>query len=115
MFERAEDNLVELSLTKYPGRGIVVGFDDEGAHLVQAYWIMVRSENSRNRIFVHDPTTGRVSTEAADPSKVKDPTLIIYNAMLEGRSCYAVSNGAQTNDIAKTSPISFDFSETMRG
>lgn len=96
----------------YPGRGFVVGVSDDGRFLVQVYWIMGRSENSRNRVFRQDG--GRVYTEAADPSKVSDPSLIIYNAMIDvetgthlrnGQRTYAiVSNGAQTDIAANGIP-----------
>lgn len=99
MHEDRYDNLVKLSRNRYPGRGIVVGLNDTGQYLVQAYWIMGRSENSRNRVFEKDDNTGRVFTVAADPAKIKDPSLIIYNAMLERKGCFAVSNGHQTDTI----------------
>jgi hypothetical protein len=98
----AEVNFAALAANPYPGRGIVVGLDETGEQLVQVYWIMGRSENSRNRIFRSEG--GRLFTEAADPSKVKDPSLIIYNAMREtelGGITYAVvSNGKQTDAVA---------------
>jgi len=96
----AGNNEVRLVGNPYPGRGIVVGLDETGQFLVQVYWIMGRSENSRNRVFGKDDT-GRVFTEAADPSKVKDPSLIIYNAMREAmpRYCWVVSNGHQTDPL----------------
>jgi IMP cyclohydrolase len=59
-------------------------------------WIMGRSENSRNRVYSHDGK-GRVFTEAADPSKMTDPSLIIYNAMVEVNGTFVVSNGVQTD------------------
>ena len=67
--------------------------------MVQIYWIMGRSENSRNRVLSLGEN-GRVFTEAADPTKVQDPSLIIYNAMLENCGEYVVSNGHQTDAIA---------------
>lgn len=98
----ADANLFNLSENPYPGRGIVVGLDETGQNLVQVYWIMGRSENSRNRVFKSEG--GRLFTEAADPSKVKDPSLIIYNAMRETRYkdvlAHVVSNGAQTDAVA---------------
>lgn len=93
-------NLSVLGDICYPGRGIVVGRDESGQHLVQVYWIMGRSENSRNRIFDNDG--GRVFTAAANPSKVQDPSLIIYNAMDECPRCrtfFAVTNGHQTDSF----------------
>ncbi|MFH1178522.1 MAG: IMP cyclohydrolase [bacterium] len=100
--DEAETNIVALARNPYPGRGIIVGLDQEGENLIQVYWIMGRSENSRNRIFGHDGD--RVFTEMADISKVKDSSLIIYNAMREAWSrgvsmVHIVSNGSQTDDI----------------
>jgi IMP cyclohydrolase len=97
-------NLVALNANPYPGRGLVVGLDDTGDNLVQVYWIMGRSPNSRNRVFSADLETGRVFTEAADPSRVKDPSLIIYNAMAETAQPkqYVVSNGHQTDTITQS-------------
>lgn len=90
-----------LSQNSYPGRGIIIGRDETAQFLIQVYWIMGRSENSRNRIFQCDPGTGRVFTQAANPAAMKDPALIIYDAMVEKNGVFAVSNGAQTNDIAQ--------------
>ncbi|MBO7613220.1 MAG: inosine monophosphate cyclohydrolase, partial [Treponema sp.] len=65
-----------LAGNSYPGRGIVTGVTSDGKFAVSAYFIMGRSENSRNRVFVED---GRgIRTQAFDPSKMKDPSLIIY-------------------------------------
>lgn len=89
------NNMHALTANPYPGRGIVMGVDETGEYVVQVYWIMGRSENSRNRVFSFEG--GRVFTEAADPSKVKDPSLIIYNAMQESRDFFVVSNGCQTD------------------
>lgn len=96
---QAQANFFNLSQNPYPGRGIVAGLDETGQYMVQVYWIMGRSENSRNRVFKADDETGRLFTEAADPSKVKDPSLIIYNAMLEAPPFYVVSNGDQTDTV----------------
>lgn len=93
----AENNLLALKENHYPGRGIIAGMDETGKYLVQVYWIMGRSENSRNRIFVCEKG-GILKTAAADPKKIKDPSLIIYTAMAENRDQYAVSNGEQTMD-----------------
>ena len=95
----AQANLFNLSSNLYPGRGIVAGLDETGANLVQVYWVMGRSENSRNRVFKGDPNTGRLYTEAADPSKMKDSSLIIYNAMREYAGFLVVSNGDQTDTV----------------
>ena len=93
----AENNLLALQQNPYPGRGIIVGLDESGKHLIQVSWIKGRSENSRNRIFVTEDN-GILKTEAFDPAKVKDPSLIIYTAMAQTNTRYAVSNGAQTLD-----------------
>lgn len=95
----AQTNLCALHENPYPGRGLVVGLDPSATCLIQAYWIMGRSPNSRNRIFATQG--GRLWTEAADPSRVKDPSLIIYNAMDELNGLYMVSNGDQTDTIVQ--------------
>jgi len=96
----AQQNLVErLERNPYPGRGIVIGTSEDGLHAVEVYWIMGRSENSRNRVFKYEGE--RLFTEAADPSKVKDPRLIIYNAMDEFASSFVVSNGDQTDTVVE--------------
>ena len=66
----------ELSATTYPGRGIVIGRTGDGKKAVTAYFIMGRSANSRNRVFVEDGEG--IRTQAFDPSKLEDPSLIIY-------------------------------------
>ncbi len=92
----AQENLELLSQNPYPGRGIICGMDESGHYLIQVYWIMGRSENSRNRIFVADEKSGKLKTEAANPNLVKDPSLTIYTAMAEKDLRYVVSNGHQT-------------------
>ena len=94
---RAEDNLYALSKIEYIGRGFVMGPSKDAKHLAQIYWLEGRSENSRNRVLTADG--GRVFTEAADPTKVKDPSLIIYNAMNEADGNFIVSNGDQTDAV----------------
>lgn len=97
----ADANFFKLSENPYPGRGLIVGKDETGKHLVQGYWIMGRSENSRNRIF--SAKRGRLFTEAADSARMKYPSLVIYNAMDEvgykDQSLFVVSNGDQTDSI----------------
>jgi hypothetical protein len=83
-----------LAANSYPGRGLVLGRRARGDAWLQVYWIMGRSENSRNRVFVAEG--GVLRTEAADPARVADPSLIIYEAMLELPGVYLVSNGDQT-------------------
>lgn len=93
----AEKNLTSLRENSYPGRGIVVGQDESGENLIQVYWIMGRSANSRNRFFVSD-CIGELKVEALDEEKVENPELIIYTAMSQRNNCFAVSNGHQTKD-----------------
>ncbi len=80
----------------YPGRGIILGQNRAG-QLVQVYWIMGRSPNSRNRVFRAEGQD--VATQAADPSKLQDPSLIIYFPIRVRGSCHIVSNGDQTDTI----------------
>lgn len=81
----------------YPGRGIVVGTSKNGQNAMFAYFIMGRSENSRNRIFRRDGKG--IRTEAFDESKVTDPSLIIYNAVRVLGDKTIVTNGDQTDTI----------------
>jgi IMP cyclohydrolase len=105
----AKANVAWLRENPYPGRGIVAGLDERG-RLVQVYWIMGRSDNSRNRVLTAE--NGRVFTEAANPAKMRDPALIIYNAMNEGvrdKSWYfVVSNGDQTDTCLESGPWALD-------
>lgn len=108
----AKSNILDLAMNSYPGRGIVVGLNEAGTHTVQVYWIMGRSPNSRNRVFKSD-SSGRLYTDPADASKMKDPSLIIYNAMREADPYYVVSNGSQTDTVIKNlnhEPFSLDLS-----
>jgi IMP cyclohydrolase len=93
----ATRNLRSLHQNPYPGRGLILGLDETDENLIQVCWIMDRSENSRNRIF--DSEFGRLFTVPRDPSKVQDPSLIIYDAMVENDGHYVVSNGHQTNSV----------------
>ena len=81
----------------YPGRGIVIGKSADGKCAVAAYFIMGRSENSRNRIFVEK--NGEIFTEPFDASRVKDPSLIIYAAVRSYKNNLIVTNGDQTDTI----------------
>ena len=87
-----------LAANTYPGRGIVVGRSADGKKAVVAYFIMGRSENSRNRIFVRRDN-GEIYTEAFDPSKLKDPSLVIYNALRRYDGHLIVTNGDQTDTV----------------
>ncbi|EDY83875.1 hypothetical protein VDG1235_3502 [Verrucomicrobiia bacterium DG1235] len=86
-----------VAANPYPGRGLVIGKSTSGDAWQQVYWIMGRSPNSRNRQFSLDGAT--LSTEPFDPSKVEDPSLIIYEAMLELPGQFLVSNGDQTRTL----------------
>lgn len=88
----------ELSSNSYPGRGIVLGKTPDGKKAVIAYFIMGRSENSRNRIF-EENDRGGIRTKAFDESKMVDPSLIIYNPVLKLDGKTIVTNGDQTDTI----------------
>lgn len=90
-------NLDALRHNTYPGRGIIIGLSPDSAHFVQIYWIMGRSDNSRNRVFVHAGDT--VRTAPFDESRVQDPSLIIYNCVRVHGDTHVVTNGDQTDTI----------------
>ena len=87
----------ELAGNSYPGRGIVIGKSADGKYAVTAYFIMGRSENSRNRVFVEDGEG--IRTQAFDPSKLTDPSLIIYAPVRVLGNKTIVTNGDQTDTI----------------
>ena len=87
----------KLSTNTYPGRGIVLGITPDGKKSVAAYFIMGRSVNSRNRIFMEEPDG--IRTEAYDPSLLADPSLIIYHPVRELGRGLIVTNGDQTDTI----------------
>lgn len=93
----ARANMDALRQNAYPGRGIVIGLTPDGRNYVQVYWIMGRNENSRNRIFVQEGDL--VRTAPYDESKVKEPSLIIYNCVRSYGRCHVVSNGDQTDTL----------------
>jgi IMP cyclohydrolase len=86
-----------LAGNDYPGRGIVLGMAPGGERAVAMYWIMGRSANSRNRVFERIP--GGIRTAAADPAKLEDPHLVIYNAVQTFNHTTIVTNGDQTDTI----------------
>jgi hypothetical protein len=86
-----------LSGNSYPGRGIIVGRSKDGSKSVIVYFIMGRSLNSRNRVFTE--VEDGIMTEAYDPSKMSDPSLIIYHPVRFLRRCCIVTNGDQTDTI----------------
>ncbi len=98
--ETADANLAALAENPYPGRGIVIGTADDGKRVVQVYWIMGRSANSRNRVFERSGDV--VRTRPYDESMVEDPSLIIYNCVRIAGGAHIVSNGDQTDTIHET-------------
>ena len=87
----------ELKGNSYPGRGIVIGKTPDGERAVTAYFIMGRSANSRNRVFVEEGEG--IRTQAFDPSKLEDPSLIIYAPVRVLGNKTIVTNGDQTDTI----------------
>ena len=81
----------------YVGRGIIAGKSEDGKKAVTAYFIMGRSENSRNRVFVENGE--ELMTKPFDPSKVEDPSLVIYSAIRTIDNKFIVTNGDQTDTI----------------
>lgn len=102
----------ELSSTTYPGRGIVIGKTPDGKKAAIAYFIMGRSENSRNRIFVKDGEG--IRTEAFDPSKLEDPSLIIYAPVRVLGNKTIVTNGDQTDTIYDLMDKQYTFEQALR-
>ena len=101
-----------LRETSYPGRGIVMGRSADGSKAVTAYFIMGRSSNSRNRVFV---TEGEgIRTEAFDPSKMEDPSLIIYAPVRVLGNKTIVTNGDQTDTIYEGLDKQFTFEQSLR-
>lgn len=96
----------------YPGRGIVIGKSKNGRYAVTAYFIMGRSENSRNRVFTEKD--GGVYTEPHDYSKVQDPSLIIYSAIRPIENKLIVTNGDQTDTIYNHIAKGGDMREALR-
>ena len=92
-----EDQSDRIETSRYPGRGIVLGMTPDRANLVQVYWIMGRSEGSRNRIFVQDDDS--VRTWVFDESTVDNLDLISYHPIRVVGSCHIVTNGDQTDTI----------------
>ena len=102
----------ELAGNSYPGRGIVIGKSADGKYAVTAYFIMGRSENSRNRIFVEDGEG--IRTQAFDPSKLTDPSLIIYAPVRVLGNKTIVTNGDQTDTIYEGMDHQLTFEQSLR-
>ena len=100
-----------LAGNPYPGRGIVLGKTPDGTKAAAAYFIMGRSENSRNRIFTE--RNGEVFTEPFDASKVKDPSLIIYAAVRQYENRLIVTNGDQTDTVYEGLKAGKSFEEAL--
>ncbi|MBP5223695.1 MAG: IMP cyclohydrolase [Lachnospiraceae bacterium] len=102
----------ELESNSYPGRGIVIGTSADGKYAVCAYFIMGRSSNSRNRVFV---TEGEgIRTQAFDPSKLEDPSLIIYAPVRVLGNNTIVTNGDQTDTIFDGMKEGLTFEQSLR-
>ena len=102
----------ELRENAYPGRGIILGRTADGRKAVTAYFIMGRSENSRNRIFVEDGDG--IRTQAFDPSKLTDPSLIIYAPVRVLGNRTIVTNGDQTDTIYECMEKGMTFEQALR-
>lgn len=102
----------ELQENTYPGRGIVIGKSEDGKSAVTAYFIMGRSENSRNRVFVEDGDG--IRTQAFDPSKLTDPHLIIYAPVRVLGNKTIVTNGDQTDTIFDLMNQQMTFEQSLR-
>ncbi len=101
-----------LSGNEYPGRGIIVGKSADSKYAVAAYWIMGRSENSRNRVFVEDGDG--IRTQAFDPSKLVDPSLIIYAPVRVLGNKTVVTNGDQTDTVYDGLGKGLTFEQSLR-
>ena len=102
----------ELKANAYPGRGIVIGKSPDGSKAVCAYFIIGRSTNSRNRIFVEDGAG--IRTQAFDPSKLEDPSLIIYAPVRVLGNKTIVTNGDQTDTIYEGMDKQLTFEQSLR-
>ena len=102
----------ELQKNSYPGRGIIIGRSKNGKHAVTAYFIMGRSENSRNRVFVEDGEG--IRTQAFDESKLTDPSLIIYAPVRVLDHYTIVTNGDQTDTVYEGLQKQLTFEQSLR-
>ena len=102
----------ELNSNTYPGRGIIIGKTKDGKKAVTAYFIMGRSNNSRNRVFVED--VEGIRTQAFDPLKLEDPSLIIYAPVRVLGNKTIVTNGDQTDTIYEGMDKQLTFEQSLR-
>ena len=102
----------EVANNAYPGRGIVIGTSPDGTKAITGYFIMGRSENSRNRIFVEEGEG--IRTEAFDPAKLEDPSLIIYAPVRVRGNDTIVTNGDQTDTVYDLMAEGKTFEEALR-
>ena len=102
----------ELKSNEYPGRGIVIGRSADGKYAVTAYFIMGRSSNSRNRVFVTDGKG--IRTQAFDPSRLEDPSLIIYAPVRTLGNDTIVTNGDQTDTVYDGLKGGLPFEQSLR-
>lgn len=102
----------ELKNNSYPGRGIVIGKSPNGSYAVTAYFIMGRSENSRNRVFIEEGKG--IRTQAFDPLKLSDPSLIIYSPVRVLGNKTIVTNGDQTDTIYELMDKQQTFEQALR-
>lgn len=102
----------ELSGNSYPGRGIIIGRSRDADKAVSAYFIMGRSVNSRNRVFVEDGEG--IRTQAFDPARLSDPSLIIYAPVRVLGNKTIVTNGDQTDTIYEGMDKQLTFEQTLR-
>lgn len=101
-----------LNTNSYPGRGIVIGMSPDRKHAVTAYFIMGRSVNSRNRIFIEDGEG--IRTQAFDPAKLSDPSLVIYAPVRVSGTYTIVTNGDQTDTIYELMGSRQTFEQALR-
>lgn len=101
-----------LAANSYPGRGIVLGLTGDGKHAAIAYFIMGRSVNSRNRVFVEDGMG--IRTQAFDPAKLSDPSLVIYAPVRVLGENTIVTNGDQTDTVFDSLSIGNSFEAALR-
>ncbi len=103
-----------LENNEYPGRGIAIAKAPDGKQLFIGYFIMGRSANSRNRVFAPLTEQNGIETKAADPEKLEDPSLIIYNPVLTLGKTHIVTNGDQTDTIYNALCRGESFEDALR-